>query len=173
MKSFRTLSLLLATLLLGLGVSLQTASAQGLAERRAIKEYQEKKYPDLKKKIDEAAGFEVKVTVNWDELTVEGQSENYMNDTYFSDIYFYPLIEALKSVTKDEMGKQALKAKLKEVVIKYDSSTAPISNYEEGWPFKDGILTINYQPGVNSSGRDSSEFKDRVSALTKNLEKGL
>ena len=167
------MGLALFAIILGFGLGLQTASAQGLAERRAIKEYQEKKYPELKKKIDEAAGFEVKVSVNWDELMIADQADNYMNDTYFSDIYFYPLIEALKSITRDEMGKNSLKAKLKEVVIKYDSSTAPISNYEDGWPFKDGILTINYQPGVNSSGRDTQDYKDRVAALTKNLEKGL
>lgn len=149
------------------------ANAQGLAERRAIKEYQDTKYPDLKKQIDAAAGFDVKVTPHWDKLAQPGEAENYLKDEYISDIFFYPLIEALKDITKDEMGKTALKEKLKEVVITYDSETAPISNYKSGWIFENGVLTINYKPWTNSDGRDGSNYKERVAALKEILEEKL
>lgn len=151
----------------------RAASAQGLAERRAIKEYQEKTFPELKKQIDQAAGFDVKVTVHWNELALPGQAESYNQDFFISDIFFHPLIEALKSVTADQMGKDALKSGLKEIVIKYDPATAPISNYAQGWPFENGVLTLNYQPGVNSDGRDGSNYKERVSALKQILETKL
>lgn len=153
--------------------SIGDAHAQGLAERRAIKEYQDTKFPDLKKQIDSAAGFEVKVTVHWDKLAIPGQAEHYLKDEYISDIFFYPLIEALKGVTKDEMGKSALKDKLKEIVITYDPATAPASNYKDGWKFDGSVLTINYQPWTNSDGRDGTNFKERVEAIRGNLEEKL
>lgn len=156
-----------------LGVNSSSAQAQGLAERRAIKEYQDTKYPEFKKQIDAAAGFDVKVTVSWDKLALPGQAEQYLKDEYISDIFFYPLIEALKDVTKDEMGKASLKDKLKEIVITYDAATAPASNYKSGWPFENGVLTINYQPWTNSDGRDGSSYKERVQALRENLEEKL
>ncbi len=155
------------------GLHTADASAQGLAERRAIKEYQDSKFPEFKKQIDAAAGFDVKVTVNWDKLAVPGQAEHYLEDEYISDIFFYPLIEALKSVAKDEMGKTALKSSLKEIVITYDAATAPASNYKNGYPFENGVLTINNQPWSNSDGRDGSNYKDRVKAITENLEEKL
>ena len=168
----RRLTLALALLALSL-LNSQPVHSQGLAERRAIKEYEEKKYPEYKKQIADAAGFDVKVTVNWDKLAMPGQADKYMDDSYMSDIFFKPLIDALKDVTKDEMGKAALKEKLKEIVITYDPQTAPASNYKNGYPFSDGILTINNQPWSNSDGKDGPNYKDRVAAIRTNLEEKL
>ncbi len=150
-----------------------SASAQGLAERRALKEYQEKKYPDLKKQIDEAAGFDVKVSVDWDKLALPGKAEHYLEDEFFTQIYFAPTIEALKNITKDQMGKESLKGKLKEIVVTFDSATAPISDYKSGWPFENGILKINYEPWVNSGGPGTSNYEERVKAIQSNLEEKL
>ena len=151
----------------------QTVNAQGLAERRAIKEYEEKKFPEFKKQITEAAGFDVKVTVNWDKLAVAGKADKYMDDAYMSDIFFNPLIEALKEVGQDEMGKTALKEKLKEIVITYDPSTAPASNYKNGYPFNNGVLTINNEPWSNSDPKGGPNFTDRVAAIKGNLEEKM
>ena len=40
----------------------------GLTERRAIKAFQENKYPKLKAEMDTAAGFDVPVVVDWDTI---------------------------------------------------------------------------------------------------------
>lgn len=169
----RRSAIALIALIAGLNILPVAAHAQGLAERRAIKEYQEKKLPDLKKQIDDAAGFDVKLTVDWDKLAVPGKADHYLEDEFISDIFFYPLIEALKRVTKDEMGKTALKSQLKEVVMTFDPATAPVSDYKGGWKFENGKLTINYEPWVNSQGRDTDEFKARVEAIQSNLEEKL
>jgi hypothetical protein len=167
-------TLLSVVLLIFLNAAFTSAvNAQGLAERRAIKEYQDKKYPELKKQVAAAAGFDVKTTVHWDKLALPGQAEHYLEDEYITWIFFSPLIEALKSITKDDMGKAALKDKLKEILITYDAATAPISNYKDGWKFENGILTINYQPWVNTGGPDTNEFKDRTKAIRENLEEKL
>jgi hypothetical protein len=49
----------------------------GLAERRASKQFQEMIYPDLKAAIDQAAGFEVTIAVDWESLALEDQAELY------------------------------------------------------------------------------------------------
>src|SRR5580658_10304876 len=140
----------------------------GLAERRAVKEYQDKTYPAIKKHVDQAAGFDVKLHVEWDKIAVEGEADRYAQDYYFTNTFFTPLIDALKEIASDDMGKKALKQHLKKVVITFDPETATASNYEKGWPFEDGILTINYQPGANSG-----DHREKVKALVSNLQAKL
>ena len=143
----------------------------GLAERRALKEYQDQKFPAVKAALDEAAGFDVPLEVHWEKIAADGQASNYAKDYYFTETYFTPLTDALKQIGADEMGRDALKKGLKKVVVTHDPSTAPATNYKNGWPFKNGVLTINYEAGVNT--QDPSAHQERVDALVDNLEAGL
>jgi hypothetical protein len=143
----------------------------GLAERRALKEYQEKKFPAVKAALDKAAGFEVPLEVEWDKIAGEGEASSYDQDYYFTDTYFTPLTDALKQIAGEDMGRAALKKGLKKVLVTFDAATAPATNYKNGWPFKNGVLTINYQAGVNT--QDPSAHAERVEALVENLEAGL
>lgn len=145
----------------------------GLAERRAVKAYQDLQYPALKKAIDDAAGFEVVLEVEWDKIATEGRAAQYHEDWFWTQIYFQPLAAALKLVAQDDMGKAALKAGLKKVVITYDEATAPISNYKDGWKFDGGVLTLNSAPATNAGDETSSDFKERVDAIQTNLEAKL
>ena len=149
------------------------AQAQGLAERRAIKEYESSKFPEFKKQISDAVGPEVKITVDWDKLAVAGQSEHYLEDDYLTNVFFAPLVDGLKRVTSDEMGKNALKGKLKEVVITFDSATLKAPEYKEGSKFENGVLMLNQEPWTNSGGPDTDYFKDRAKAIQQNLEEKL
>lgn len=145
----------------------------GLAERRALQSYQNEQLPKLLKGLHQAAGFDVPVDIDWDSMTVDGVNFVGSEKVYFTDIFFLPLTDALKAITVDDMGKQALKKGLKKIVMKFDKNTAPISNYESGWTFENGVLTINYEPGVNSGGPDTSYYRERVLALQKILEAKL
>lgn len=166
MKRFGLITLLLLTVF---NFQLpQIAQAQGLAERRAIKQYQDEKLPALTKEINEAAGFEVPVQVDWNKLAIAGQAENYMQDGFFTDIYFKPLISALKAVASDEMGKEALKKSLKSISVTYDESTAPASNYANGVTFDNGQLAINFRPWSNTG-----DIEPRSTAIQKELENKL
>ncbi len=146
------------------------AAQGGLAERRAMTAYQEAKYPEQLKAIQTAAGFEVPVEVQWDGLMLEDQAENFQEPWYLTDVYFSPLAGALKKVTADDMGKSALKAGLKKIVIRYDEATAPASSYTDGLTFEGGVLTLNYKPGANGSP-DQAEL--RAEAIQKFLESKL
>ena len=148
----------------------QDAAAASLAlpERRALKQYQETKLPGLQKAINEAAKFEVPLEVRWGAVAQKDQGGSYLEDDYFTNIYFVPLANALKQITDDAMGAEALRAKLKRVVVTYDPATAPASNYPNGISFEGGTLTINFAPFSNSA-----DTEERAKAIKGGLEAKL
>lgn len=157
--------------LLGSAIVLATISGAaaegGLAERRAITAYQQEKYPALLKAIQDAAGFAVPVEVNWDQLAVAGDAKYYADDGYFGKTIFEPLAAGLKAVGKDDMGRQALKAKLKSIRVRYDEKTSS-NNYLGSLKFDGGVLDVNWRPFANTQ-----DFKPRVDAVVQLLEKNL
>ena len=136
-------------------VHAQDVSTLTLPQRRAIKEYQDTKYTAEQKDIETAAGFSVPVEVKWGAIAKPGEAESYLQDDYWTNIFFVPLTKALKQVTADEMGAKALKDKLKKIVITYDKDTAPVSTYDKGVTFDGGTLTINFEPFSNSGDIDA------------------
>jgi hypothetical protein len=146
-----------------------TACWEGTAEQRNVAYYRRAVFPGLMKEIEAAAGFPLVVEVDWDAIIIKDEAKNCLEDGYWSDIYFRPLRDALKKITIDDMGREALKAGLQKVVVKYDKK-APSSDLRGGWPFEAGVLTINYKPWTNAS---KEFYKERVKAIQLNLEAKL
>ncbi|MDR2689995.1 MAG: hypothetical protein LBB76_09595 [Azoarcus sp.] len=140
----------------------------GLAERRAITAYEQGAYATLLKDIQTAAGFAVPVEVKWETIALSDQADNYAQDDFWTNIFFVPLKQALATVAADDMGKQAVQAKLKKIVVHYDSATAPVSAYADGVSFKSGVLTLNFTPYTNAG-----DIEPRAKAIQKVLEAGL
>lgn len=140
----------------------------GLAERRAIAAYRQERYPALEKAIREAAGFDVAVEVEWDQLTIPGDAKSYADDAYFGRTIFEPLAAGLREVARDGMGRDALRAKLQKIRVRYDEATAPASNYPNGLKFVGGVLDVNWRPFANTA-----DYQPRVDAVVGVLEKGL
>jgi hypothetical protein len=134
----------------------------GLAERRAAKEFENNIYPKLKKQIDEIAGFEVPMEVRWDTLMKEdGYTSSWAEG--WPKIYFEPLMLALKNICADDMGKDALKAGLKKIVVQ-DAK----DSYSSWWAsWENGILTLDHQ----FCNLDS--IPDRMKIVQDTLEKNL
>ena len=158
---------------LGLAVVLLAPSAAvfaqvGLAERRAIAAYRQDKWPPIEAAIRKAAGFDVPIDVEWDQLTIPGDAAHYADDEYYGKTIFQPLVAALNSITADQMGRDALKAKLQRIHVRFDEKTAPASNYPNGLSFANGVLDINWRPYSNTA-----DVEDRTKALTQILEKNL
>ena len=158
---------------LGLALVLLTPSSAvfaqvGLAERRAIAAYRQDKWPPIELAIRKAAGFEVPVDVEWDQLTIPGDAAHYADDEYYGKTIFQPLVAALNSITADQMGRDALKAKLQRIHVRFDEKTAPASNYPNGLSFVNGVLDINWRPYSNTA-----DVEDRTKALTQIMEKNL
>ena len=146
----------------------QDVATLGLPERRALKQYQDTKLPELQKQINAAAKFELPLEIQWGALAQKDQGSSYLEDDYFTNVYFVPLANALKGITADAMGAEALKAKLKKVVITYDQATAPASNYPNGVSFEGGTLKINFAPFSNSA-----DVGPRAKAIAAGLEAKL
>ena len=146
----------------------QDVSTLALPERRAVKQYQDTKFPAEQKDIEAAAGFSVPLDVKWGAIAKPGGAENYLQDDYWTNIFFVPLAKALKQVTADEMGAKALKEKLKKIVITYDKDTAPVSVYDKGVTFEGGTLTINFEPFSNSG-----DIEARVKSIADGLSAKL
>jgi hypothetical protein len=149
------------------------ASTLGLAERRALKEYQDKSFVAHEAALKAATSADVTILIDWDKLAVQGQADSYNTPEYWDETIFLPLTDALKQIGRDEMGSSALKAKIKKIHVTFDPDTAPASNYANGVKFENGIITINFQPGVNSGDAESSQYKERVKAIVGALEPGL
>ncbi len=130
----------------------------GLAERRAAKHFAENKYPEIKKQIDQAAGFDVPVEVNWDQLAVDDYANDYEEN--FPKIYFKPLIEALKGICIDDLGRDALKEKLKKIAIGNGGPTFQVT-------FTMGVLKVDAYYG------NVDYWQDRKQQIQGVLEKGL
>lgn len=139
----------------------------GLAERRALKEYQDNFYPAIEAGIKKAANFDVEVFVKWEEIAKPEQGPVYNDDQYWGTTIFKPLTMALEGITIDDMGKDALKSGLSQIVIMHNPETAPASNYPNGLTFDEGVLTINFTPYSNA---DESAMAERVYAIKYLLE---
>jgi hypothetical protein len=134
----------------------------GLNERRAVEEFKTNHFPAFKKQVDQAAGFEVPMTVEWTTLAADGYSHLY-NETY-PKIFFEPLIAALKAVCSDQMGKDAVKGGLKKIVIHNSGGNSGPT----GFSFESGTLTLDHLPCTNVD--DVSARTDGIKTL---LENGL
>ena len=134
----------------------------GLAERRAAERFKDDVYPTWKAKIDEVAGFDVPVEVMWDELAAADYADSY--DSFFPKVYFQPMVDALAAITVDEMGKTALRDRLKKVVVRNTERYSSTS----GLSFDGGVLMIDHKPYSNVD-----YGADRTSGLRKLLESSL
>lgn len=134
----------------------------GLPDRRALKDFQEKRYPDLVKKIETAAGFKVPVEVNWDTIAQDGKAKLY--DEAFEKVYFTPVIQGLQKVAVDDLARQAIRKGLKKVVLE---NTGDLYG-PKAVSFKDGVLKIDHQPFSNIP-----YVAEREKAVVGALEGGL
>jgi hypothetical protein len=134
----------------------------GLAERRATKDFQDKQFPELQKELQKEAGFPVPIEVAWEQLAVEGQHELYKEA--WTEIFFKPVIEALRQIGRDEMGKDALKASLKK--IEFRNSSGCYSPHS-AITFVNGAIVIDHE--LSNVG----DTKDRTKHLVEICEKNL
>lgn len=135
----------------------------GLAERRAIKAFQDNNLPGYTSEIHALVGAEVPIEVSWDQLAKADYADSYAE--FFRKVYFQPLIDSLKAIAIDDMGKDALKGGLKKIVL-CNSKDTYTADY--AMSFADGVVTIDHDSCTNVDYVD-----ERTAALTKALEKGL
>lgn len=135
----------------------------GLAERRAIKAFQEETLPELIEQISEVLGFKPEVSLDYDALAEDGMDHLYQNA--WPKVYFEPAIEALKSICADDMGKEAAAESLKSISIVSEKDNV----YPEYFAsLADGVLKLDHKPFSNIDHVDR-----RAEALQQVLEDSL
>jgi hypothetical protein len=134
----------------------------GLAERRAIKDFQDNQLPAFQQAIDAAAGFALPLDVSWDQLAVEGKSGLYAES--WPELYFKPVIGALTQIGRDAMGKEALKAGLKKVELR---NSAGYYSPHSAIKFEGGTLLIDHD--LSNVG----DTADRQNYIVEIVEKSL
>lgn len=135
----------------------------GLAERRALKNFQDQHLPNILEEIDRLAGVSLDIEIKWDTLTIEDQADNFTE--FWTKVYFTPLLEALRSVTRDDLGTEAVADGLRQIVIQNTTG----AYYGDRWAkFHNGVLVLDHLPNSNVDA-----IQERIDGLIKVLEKGL
>jgi hypothetical protein len=135
----------------------------GIAERRATKDFQDRALPGLKEQIQKLAGFPVEIEINWEQLAKEGAQDRYLEG--WKKVYFTPVIDALKAVACDDMGRDAIKGGLKKISF---ANTAGKYSAESAVSFISGELTVDHDPDCNVD-----YVAERAKAIQRALEKAL
>ena len=78
----------------------------GLAEKRLAEEIKTDKLPAFESKLNDKAGYPIKVDIDWASFTAFDQYPLSRLDIVFDDIEGF-----VKKICQDDMGKEALKEK--------------------------------------------------------------
>lgn len=136
----------------------------GLAERRAVKDFQDNVFPGWHKKINDAAGIQVLLEIDWESLGIA--EETHLYNECWPKVYFVPLVDALTEIARDDIGKEALREGLKKITIKHNPD---VYYGDTGYAsFKAGVLSLEHAAHTNVD-----QVEDRTKGLRAALEKGL
>jgi hypothetical protein len=134
----------------------------GLAEKRAVKSFQESKLPEIQAQVDAAVGKPVPMDINWEQLALDGYGDRY--ESLWMASCFTPLVKALNEVGVDDMGREALQNSIKSIRILGEYAHALKAD------FSDGVLTLDFRLWNAPTESEQSGFtKDIRETLETNL----
>jgi hypothetical protein len=126
----------------------------GLAEKRAVKDFQDQKFPILLKEIE--AFVSCPVDIDWESIgKAEGMDAPYRGEA-FEKVYFQSIIEGFKKIGSDDMGKEAIKTCIKKIELSNKSDNFGTSAIS----LEGGVLKIDHQPFTNVD-----DVSDRASKI--------
>jgi hypothetical protein len=115
----------------------------GLAEKRWVQERKKTDEEAFTSQLKAVAQADVPVEIDWDAFSTNMDDAQYISH----DSYGLPnLIKALKEVTVDDLGKEAVKSGLKKVVIK------PAPSDQARFTFEGGVISWHAYFGSSSTG---------------------
>ena len=139
----------------------------GLAEKRALKAFQEEHYAKCLASVARIARKEVPIDVEWDALAAHISPEKAHK--YWNESFFLPVVTALEKIAADSFGRDSLQEQLVRIRIKGNSRHV----FQVSW--KTGALTLDLMMCDDQAvgGPDTKTYKDRVAAITSCLEENL
>ncbi len=134
----------------------------GLNERRVMKEFADNFFPAIVKNIQTRTGYNIEIEVQWEGLYYQVAGCQFWIEN-FKKVYFEPIENALASICKDDMGKQALQSKIKKISICNTDG-----KYRNCWSIKNMVLEFDHGPDMNVDNVEA-RTNDLVSFLESNL----
>jgi hypothetical protein len=130
----------------------------GLAEKRWVQERKKTDEEALVSQLKSVTQVDLPVEIDWEAFATNMTDAQYISH----DSYGLPnLVKALKEVTVDDLGKEAVKSSLKKIVIK------PAAAEQARFVFQNGVVEWHAYFGGSSSGY---VYADQ---MKKTLEAGL
>ncbi|MCH8518752.1 hypothetical protein LAT59_03255 [Candidatus Gracilibacteria bacterium] len=131
----------------------------GLQTKRAMKEFQEGRYLELCKILNNLAGYEIAIDFNSESLIDDSVEPEYHAGN-IEKVFFTPLLQVFEEITSDDLGKEGLKEILSKIVMKNDSG---IYNGNYCYSLDNGVLTIDHDAHANVESID--ERREALSEL--------
>ena len=134
----------------------------GLEEKRAVKGFQDSKLPALMKEIQALTSCPVEI--DWDSLaTGDGMDPAYWAEAW-EQVFFRPVIDGLKEISSDDLGKDALKSSLKKIEMCNKGGNWG----ESAFSFDSGVLKVDHKPFTNID-----DVRERTKHVADVLSKAL
>ncbi|HEU0122065.1 MAG TPA: hypothetical protein VFQ91_16150 [Bryobacteraceae bacterium] len=129
----------------------------GLQERQMIRDLTEKTLPEREKEITEICGGAARYEVDWDSLSSDAEALRFLDN-----ISCHRLNMALRSISIDPMGKEALRDGLKIVKLRNVKSKD-----EMKMDFRDGVLEMHCAYALRTDGMfsDTEIYKTLMGGL--------
>lgn len=105
----------------------------GLSERRAIEGVKSGIFNTFVTEVRNIVGYDLSLDVDWASVENHRECVWFVENNNLQSVWFDNLLAVLKSVVADEMGRNALKQKLKSVIF---------INAEGYMTFDNGVFTI-------------------------------
>lgn len=127
----------------------------GLVEKRLAMTMETDSFPSWQKMVADAAGTPVAIEVKWGELVKEKFATAYPKTVEWN--FFAPLATAFGAICADDLGKQAVAAKVKRIHV---GSTRNWSSLKV-WFDKD-TLFLDADPSYNRTENDTKDYAKRI-----------
>jgi hypothetical protein len=129
----------------------------GLQERQMIRDLTEKTLPEREKEITEICGGTARYEVDWDSLSSDAEALRFLDN-----LSCHRLNMALRSISMDPMGKEALRDGLKAVKLRNVKTKE-----EMKMEFNGGVLEMHCAYALRTDGmfNDGEIYKKLMGGL--------
>lgn len=129
----------------------------GLQERQMIRDLTEKTLPEREKEITEICGGTARYEVDWDSLSNDAEALRFLDN-----LSCHRLNMALRSISMDPMGKEALRDGLKAVKLRNVKTKE-----EMKMEFSEGVLEMHCAYAMRTDGmfNDMEIYKKLMGGL--------
>ena len=128
----------------------------GLAEKRLAESIKTDKLPAFESKLNDIAGYPIKVNIDWSTFTAFDEYPLSRLDIVFDDLSSF-----VKKICQDDMGKEALKEKMQSI-----SLTNTDNRDDVKMELKDNNLALKVQlAGGSFSSQTDSQIASYVEGL--------